>query len=169
VDAARVLPQVRQTLHDLDAAIPLSNAAAMEELIDRSLQRPRSLSVLVGAFAAVALILSLVGIYGVMVYYVQQHAKEISIRLALGGRRSDVLQLIVGQGMRVVSIGVAVGLLTAVATTRLIATLLFGVNAADARIFAAVSVVLMAVALLACLLPAQRATRAEPAAALREE
>jgi predicted permease len=168
-DAARVLPQVRQTLHDLEAAIPLSNAATMEELIDRSLQRPRSLSVLVGAFAAVALILSLVGIYGVMAYYVQQHAKEISIRLALGGRRSDVLQLIVGQGMRVVSIGVAVGLLAAVATTRFIATLLFGVNAADPRIFAAVSIVLVTAALAACLLPAQRATRAEPAAALRED
>jgi putative ABC transport system permease protein len=168
-DAARVLPLVRQTIHELDAGVPLSAAATMEELIDQSLQRPRSLSVLVGAFAAVALILSLVGIYGVMAYYVQQHAKDISIRLALGGRRRDVLQLIVGQGMRVVSIGVAVGLLTAVATTRLIATLLFGVNAADTRIFAAVSVVLMTVALLACLLPAQRATRAQPAAVLREE
>src|SRR5262249_28831928 len=86
-DAARALPAVRQTLHDLDAGVPFSNAATMEELIDRSLQRPRSLSVLVGSFAAVALILSLVGIYGVMAYYVQQHAKDISIRLALGGRR----------------------------------------------------------------------------------
>jgi putative ABC transport system permease protein len=168
-DAARVLPLVRQTLHDLDAGVPLSNAATMEELIDRSLQRPRSLSVLVAAFAAVALLLSLVGIYGVMTYYVQQHAKDISIRLALGGRRGDVLRLIVGQGMKVVSIGILAGLLTAIATTRLIASLLFGVNAADARIFAAVSVVLVTVALLACLLPAQRATRAEPAAVLREE
>jgi uncharacterized membrane protein len=168
-DAARVLPLVRQTIHELDAGVPLSNAATMEELIDQSLQRPRSLSVLVAAFAAVALMLSLVGIYGVMAYYVQQHAKDISIRLALGGRRADVLQLVVGQGMKVVSIGIVAGLLAAVASTRLIASLLFGVNAADARIFAAVSVVLATVALLACLLPAQRATRAEPAAVLREE
>jgi putative ABC transport system permease protein len=169
IDAARVLPSVRQTLHGLDAGVPLSNAATMEELIDRSLQRPRSLSVLVAAFAAVALLLSLVGIYGVMAYYVQQHAKDISIRLALGGRRSDVLQLVVGQGMKVVTSGVAIGLATAVAGTRFIASLLFGVSAADVRIFAAVSVVLVTVALVACLLPAQRATRAEPAAVLREE
>jgi putative ABC transport system permease protein len=168
-DAARVLPALRQTLHDLDAGVPLSNAATMEELIDRSLQRPRSLSVLVAGFAAVALILSLIGVYGVMAYYVQQHAKDISIRLALGGRRSDVLQLIVGQGMKVVSSGVLIGLVTAVAGTRFIASLLYGVSAADVRIFAAVSVLLVTVALVACLLPAQRATRAEPAAVLREE
>src|SRR5262249_56958972 len=90
---------------------------------------------LVGRFAAVALILSLVGIYGVMAYYVQQHAKDISIRLALGGRRSDVLQLIVGQGMKVVSIGVVIGLVMAVARTRVIPRLLFCVNAADGRGF----------------------------------
>src|SRR5262249_25471371 len=168
-DAARALPAVRQTLHDLDAGVPFSNAATMEELIDRSLQRPRSLSVLVGSFAAVALILSLVGIYGVMAYYVQQHAKDISIRLALGGRRSDVLQLIVGQGMKVVSIGVVIGLVMAVAGTRFITSLLFGVNAADVRVFAAVSALLVGVALAACFLPAHRATRAEPAAVLREE
>ena len=168
-DTSHVLPAVRQTLHDLDASVPFSNAATMEELIDRSLQRPRSLSVLVASFAAVALLLSLVGIYGVMAYYVQQHAKDISIRLALGGRRADVLQLIVGQGMRVVSGGVAIGLVAAAVGTRFIASLLFGVGAADVRIFAAVSVLLVSVALAACLLPAQRATRAEPAAVLREE
>ncbi|HXI31530.1 MAG TPA: ABC transporter permease [Vicinamibacterales bacterium] len=168
-DTSRVLTAVRQTLHDLDASVPFSNAATMEELIDRSLQRPRSLSVLVASFAAVALLLSLVGIYGVMAYYVQQHAKDISIRLALGGRRADVLQLIVGQGMRVVSGGVAIGLVAAAVGTRFIASLLFGVGAADVRIFAAVSVLLVSVALAACLLPAQRATRVEPAAVLREE
>jgi len=169
IDAARVLPAVRQTLHDLDSSVPLSNAATMEELIDRSLQRPRSLSVLVAAFAAVALLLSLIGIYGVMAYYVQQHAKDISIRLALGGRRLDVLQLIVGQGMRVVSSGVMIGLGTAIVGTRFITSLLFGVSAVDVRIFAAVSALLVTVALAACLVPAQRATRAEPAAVLREE
>jgi len=168
-DAAHALPAVRQTLHDLDAGVPFSNVATMEELIDRSLQRPRSLSVLVASFAAVALILSLVGIYGVMAYYVQQHAKDISIRLALGGSRSDVLQLIVGQGMKVVSSGVVIGLLAATAGTRFITSLLFGVSAADVRIFAAVSALLVGVALAACVLPAQRATRAEPATVLREE
>src|SRR6185436_19837201 len=132
---AGVLPAVREAIRELDASVPFSNAATMEELIDRSLQRPRSLSVLVAGFAAIALILSLVGIYGVMAYYVQQHAKDISIRLALGGGRGEVLQLIVGQGMRVVSTGVVIGLLTAVAVTRFISSLLFGVGASDPRTF----------------------------------
>src|SRR6266849_2599461 len=139
---------------ELDATVPLSSAATMEELIDRSLQRPRSLSVLVAGFAAIALVLSLVGIYGVMAHYVQQHAKDIGIRLALGGRRGDVLQLIVGQGMKVVSIGVVIGLLSAVAVTRFISSLLFGVGAGDPRTFLGVSVLLVAVALIACLVPA---------------
>jgi putative ABC transport system permease protein len=169
VDASRLLPLVRQTIHDLDAGVALSNAATMEELIDRSLQRPRSLSVLVVAFAVVALTLSLVGIYGVMAYYVQQHAKDISIRIALGGRPADVLRLVVGQGMAVVSSGVGAGLLAAAAGTRFVTSLLFGVSPMDARIFGAVSVLLVTVALAACLVPAQRATRAEPAAVLREE
>ncbi|HKB13076.1 MAG TPA: ABC transporter permease [Vicinamibacterales bacterium] len=168
-DAARVLPAMRRTIHDLDPGVPLSNAATMEELIDRSLQRPRSLSLLVASFAAVALVLSLVGIYGVMAYYVQQHARDIGIRIALGGRRIDVLQLIVGQGMTVVSAGVGIGLAVSVGATRFIASLLFGVSAADARIFAAVGTLLVTVALGACLLPAQRATRAEPATVLRDE
>jgi len=168
-DPGAMLPAVRQAVRELDPSVPISNAATMEELIDRSLQRPRSLSVLVAGFAAVALILSLVGIYGVMAYYVQQHAKDISIRLALGGRRADVLQLIVGQGMKVVSAGVLIGLLTAVAVTRFISSLLFGVGAGDPRTFFGVSVLLVAVALLACLVPAWRAVRAEPASVLREE
>jgi ABC-type antimicrobial peptide transport system permease subunit len=168
-DPAAVLPALRQTVRGLDASLAFSNAATLDELIDRSLQRPRSLSALVAGFAAIALVLSLVGIYGVMAYYVQQHAKDISIRLALGGRRRDVLQPIVGQGMKVVSIGIVIGLLTAVAGTRFISSLLFGVGAGDPRTFLGVSVLLVAVALLACLVPARRAVGAEPASVLRED
>jgi putative ABC transport system permease protein len=168
-DPTSVLPAVRQVVRELDPSVPLANLATMEELIDRSLQRPRSLSVLVAGFAAIALTLSLVGIYGVMAYYVQQHARDISIRLALGGRPGDVLRLIVGQGMKVVSTGVAIGLLAAVAVTRFISSLLFGVGASDPRTFFGVGVLLVAVALVACVLPARRAVGAEPASMLREE
>jgi putative ABC transport system permease protein len=169
MDPGRVLPAVRQVVHDMNPDVPLSTAATMEELIDQALETPRSLSVLVASFAAVALLLSLVGIYGVMAYYVQQHAKDISIRVALGGRPADVLRLVVSKGMGIVTAGIAIGVLAAIAGTRFIATLLYGVSAADPRVFAGVAAALISVALAACLLPAQRATRAEPASLLRQE
>jgi ABC-type antimicrobial peptide transport system permease subunit len=168
-DPQIVLPSVRQVARALDPGVPLTSVATIEELIALSLQTPRSLSTLVAGFALVALVLSAVGIYGVMAYYVQQHAKDISIRLALGGRTVDVLRLVVGHGMTVVMGGVAVGLVTAFASTRLMSNLLFGVSAGDATTFLAVSLFLSAVALLACLVPARRAMGLEPAAMLRNE
>jgi ABC-type antimicrobial peptide transport system permease subunit len=168
-DPAAVIAPMRQTVRELDASLPLSRAATMDDLIGQSLQKPRSLSILVGAFALVALTLSIVGIYGVMAYYVQQHAKDISIRLALGGRANDVLRLVVGQGMRVVAIGLVLGLLVALGVTRLIGALLYGVGTADVRTFGAVSLLLLGIALLACLVPAWRAVGVEPAMVLRDE
>jgi putative ABC transport system permease protein len=168
-DPASVLPAVRRVVRELDAGVPFTNAATADDLIARSLQRPRSLSALIAGFAVVALILSIVGIYGVMAYYVQQHAKDIGVRLALGGSPGDVLRLIVGQAMKVVTSGVAIGLLASLATTRMISGLLFGVGAVDARSFAAVSVLLIGVALMSCLVPALRAMRLEPSAVLRDE
>jgi predicted permease len=168
-DAAAVLPAVRQAVRELDASLPFSNVATIDDLIARSLHSPRSLSLLVAALAIVALSLSIVGIYGVMAYYVQQHAKDISIRLALGGSPGEVLRLIVSQGLRVVSSGVGVGLLSALVLTRLMASLLFGVGATDAFTFVAVGVILFAVALAACFVPARRAVGMEPSVALRDE
>jgi ABC-type antimicrobial peptide transport system permease subunit len=168
-DPLSVLPAVRQVIRALDPSLPFSSVATMEDLVARSLQRPRSLSMLVGGLAIVALILSAIGIYGVMAYYVQQHAKDIGIRLALGGRPADVLRLIVGQGMKVVASGVFVGLLTALVLTRLMSSLLFGVGAADAPTFVAVTVLLLAVALIACGVPARGAIGVQPAAVLRNE
>jgi putative ABC transport system permease protein len=104
-----------------------------------------------------------------MAYFVQQHAKDISIRLALGGSQGDVLRLVVGQGMKVVAIGLAVGLLIAGVVTRWMSSLLFGVSALDASTFAAASSFLLGVALVACVVPARRATRLKPAAVLRNE
>jgi predicted permease len=168
-DPAPVLRAVRQVVSDLDPSLPFSGVATIDRLVADSLQRPRSLSFLVGAFAVVALVLSVVGIYGVMAHYVQQHSKDIAIRLALGGSAREVLQLVVGQGMLVVAGGVAVGLLAALAATRTISGLLFGVAATDAFTFAGVSLLLATVALLACCVPAGRAVAVQPALVLRNE
>jgi predicted permease len=168
-DPATVVPPLRQIVHDLDPTLPLSSIATVDELVAESLQRPRSLSTLVGGFALVALLLSFVGIYGVMAYYVQQHSKDISIRLALGGRPADVLSLIVGQAMTVASSGVVVGLLAALLMARLMSRLLFGVGAADLFTFGAVSVLMLSAALVACVAPARRALGLQPAVLLRNE
>jgi len=169
IDPLTVLPTVRQVVRELDPSLPFSSVATEEELVARSLQRPRSLSILVGGFATVALLLSIVGVYGVMAHYVQQHSKDIGIRLALGGSPADVLRLVVGQGMKIVSSGVGVGLLTALILTRLMSSLLFGIGAADAFTFVAVTILLLAVALVACSVPARRAIAVQPAAVLRNE
>ena len=168
-DPSVVLPAVRQIVRALDPSLPFSSVATIDDLVAQSLQRPRSMSLLVGGFALVALILSVVGIYGVMAYYVEQHTKDISIRLALGGRPMDVLRLIVGQGMKVVSSGVIVGLLVALGLTRVMSSLLFGVGAADAFTFSAAALLMLAVALVACFVPARRATGLQPATVLRNE
>ena len=124
---------------------------------------------MVGSLALVALVLSIIGIYAVMAYYVQQHVREIGIRVALGGSAADVLTLIVGQGMRVVASGVGAGLLAAAVLARLMSSLLFGVGAADAFTFAAVTLLMLAVSLVACIVPATRAASMQPAAVLRSE
>jgi putative ABC transport system permease protein len=168
-DPRMVLPAVGQVVRDLDPTLPFSDSATMEEMVARSLERPRALSMLVVGFAIAALVLSTIGIYGVMAYYVQQHTKDITIRLALGGSPRNVLRLIVGHGMQVVATGVLVGSVVAFVATRLMSTLLFGVGATDAVTFAAAGTFLLAVALLACLVPAKRATGLQPAAVLRDE
>src|SRR5206468_324714 len=164
-----LVPEIRQTLRNTDPNLPLSSVATMDDLVARALDKPRSLSLLIGSFAIVALTLSVVGVYGVMAYYVEQHTKEIGIRLALGGSRRDVARLVVGQGMTLVAGGVAIGVLAAAAFTRLTSSLLFGVQATDPAIFGGVSAALLFVAFAACAIPAARATVLEPAAVLRNE
>jgi putative ABC transport system permease protein len=117
----------------------------------------------------VALLLSVIGIYGVMGYYVQQHLKEISIRMALGGSQGDVAKLVIGQGMTVVVAGTAVGIALAFGTTRLMSSLLFNVAASDPIAYATAGALLLAIALLACAVPAFRAMRLQPAVVLRNE
>jgi putative ABC transport system permease protein len=168
-DPSAAAPVLRETLRRLDPMVPMTDLATIDERTARSLERPRSLSLLVALFAIVALVLASVGIYGVMAYYVQQQAKDISIRLALGGTPRDVVRLVVGQGMTVVAAGVALGLGAAFFLARWMSSLLFGVGASDPVTFAAAALFLAGVALVACLVPAWRATRFEPAAVLRNE
>jgi predicted permease len=168
-DPAVAMGAIRTVMRQLDASVPLSRPATIGDLVSRSLQLPRSIALIVGSFATVALLLSMVGIYSVMAHYVQQHAKDISIRVVLGGRPSDVLRLIVGQGMAVVAGGVALGMLAAFALTRLIGNLLFGIGATDAPTFAGAALLMLATAIVACVRPARRAVTAQPAAVLRGE
>ena len=134
-----------------------------------SIEQPRLTMFLLGIFALVALTLAAIGIYGVMAYAVAQRTREIGIRMALGAQALDVLQLVVRNGMILAVLGVAIGLAGAFALTRLLSSLLFEVAPTDAATFAIVSVGLLAVALLACYIPARRATRVDPLVALRYE
>jgi len=168
-DPSQEAATLARIVRELEPGAPLSELATVDQLIDQSLVRPQSLSVLVASFAGVALLLSIIGIYGVMGYYVQQQMREISIRMALGGSRGDVAKLVVGHGMTVVLIGVILGVAIAVSGTRLMASLLFGVGAVDPVTFTGVVLLLVATALLACVVPAWRAMRVEPAAVLRNE
>ena len=168
-DPGAVIPSLRQAVRSLDPNVALTSLATGDDLVAQSLERPASLSLLVGSFATVALILSVIGVYGVMSYYVQENRREISIRRALGGAEPDVLRLVIGRGMTVVVAGLAIGIGLAFASTRLLSTLLFGVGAADPTTLALVSLSLLAMALLACLFPARQAILLEPAAVLRNE
>jgi predicted permease len=169
IDPRTLIPSLQQAVRELDPALPLSSVATIDDLIGRSLERPRSLSLLVVGVALVALILSIVSIYGVMAYHVQQQLKEISIRLALGASRRNVFGLIVGQGMVVVGCGIVVGLIAALLASRLMSRLLFGITATDATTFVGVTLFLLTMALLACLVPSRRAIGLQPAAVLRTE
>jgi len=168
-EPASVMREVQLAVREVDPAVPLSNVATVQDLVAQSLDRPQSLSWLVGAFALVALVLSVVGIYGVMAYYVQQQLRDIGIRVALGGSPAAVLRLVLGHGMRVVVSGMIFGVLTALAVTRLISNLLFGVSAVDLPTFVAMGGGLLVAAFAACLVPARRAVAIQPASVLRND
>ncbi|MCM3871733.1 MAG: ABC transporter permease [Pyrinomonadaceae bacterium] len=160
---------IRSEVLKLDKEQPATDIKTLNQYFSTSIAQQRFSMVLLGVFAAVALVLAAVGIYGVLSYAVTQRTHEIGIRMALGAGRRDVFQLVVGRGMLLSLIGVAGGLVAAFGLTRLMESLLFGVTATDAVTFASVAGVLLAVALLACYIPARRATKVDPLVALRYE
>jgi putative ABC transport system permease protein len=169
VDAAGLAASVRKQVLEIDSNQPVADVKTMDVWLDSAVAAPRYRTALLGLFALLALALASTGIYGVMAYSVSQRTHEIGVRMALGARRLDVLKLVVRQGMTLVIVGVGLGLVGALALTRLMSTLLFGVTAKDPFTFAAVAALLSLVAFVACYLPARRATRIDPLTALRYE
>lgn len=167
VDPLSLGPTVRRTVWEVDKDQPVSDIRTMTEVVSEALARQRFSMTLLGIFAALALVLAAVGIYGVMSYAVAQRTHEIGIRMALGAQRGDVLKLTIGQGLRLVAAGVAVGLASAFILTRVMSSLLFGISATDPLTFLAISLVLSGVALLASYVPAVRAMKIDPMLALR--
>ncbi|HEV2884230.1 MAG TPA: ABC transporter permease [Pyrinomonadaceae bacterium] len=168
-DATSLAPATRDIIHQLDPEQPIGSVNTMHGLMARSIARTRFNAVLLGVFSVVALVMAAVGIYGVMSYSVQQRTHEIGIRMALGAQQRDVLQLVVKQGVILGIIGVAAGLLASFGLTRLMVSLLFEVTATDMRTFAGVAAGLFIVTLIACYIPARRATKVDPMVALRYE
>ena len=168
-DPMSLAAAVQREVWAVDKDQPVTNIQTLEQVISDSIAPLRFRTLLLGLFAVVALVLATVGIYGVMAYAVMQRTHEIGIRMALGAQQRDVLKLVIGQGMRLALIGIALGLLAASALTRLVKSLLFGVSATDPVTFVIVATLLAGMALLACWLPARRATKVDPMIALRCE
>ena len=168
-DPNQALPAVRAAIHTIDADVPIANIATMEANITNSMGQRRFAMLLLGLFAAMAMVLASIGIYGVMSYSVTQRAHEIGIRMALGAARRNVLSMVMGQGLLLVGIGIVIGVAGALALTRLIESQLFNVEPTDPVTFVLVALTLVGVAALATFVPAMRATRVDPVVALRDE
>jgi putative ABC transport system permease protein len=168
-DPAAMLPAVKDKIREVNKEQAFSSVATIDELVARSLNQRRFNLVLLASFAVLALILAGVGLYGLISFMTAQRTYEIGIRMAFGADRSRVLKLVIGQGMALTLIGVAIGLLASLALTRLMQSLLFGISATDPLTFVVIAFVLSAVPLLACYIPARRATKVDPMASLRYE
>jgi len=164
-----LLNGVRQVVANQSKQNVISDPQTMNHVIAESLAQQRFSMILLGAFAAVALLLASLGIYGVISYLVGQRTHELGIRLALGAQRQDVLRLVLSHGMKMALAGVALGLVVSLGLTRLISKMLYGVSATDPATFVVITLLLMTVALVACFVPAWRATQVDPLAALRNE
>jgi len=166
-DPASIMKPVRRSVQELDSREVVYGVQTMDEVLARALAPRRLSMILLGVFAGLALVLACVGIYGVISYLVGQRTHEIGVRIALGAQRSDVMRMILGEGAKMALVGVVAGLAAAFGLTRLMANQLFGVTAHDPLTYAAVAVLLMLVAIFACYVPARRAMRLDPVAALR--
>jgi predicted permease len=166
-DPSAMLATVRREVAALDSTQAVTRVVTMDQLVAANLARPRFSAVLLNWLSGLALLLAAVGIYGVLAVSVAQRTGEFGIRLSLGAQRADILKLVIGQGMRLVAVGLALGLMASFTLTRLMKRLLFGVTASDPSTFVMIAVLLLAVALLACWIPAQRAMKVDPLVALR--
>ncbi len=169
VDPASLTSSVRAAVTGIDKDQPVFNVTTMQQLVDDSVSTPHLTLVLIGLFSGLALLLAAIGIYGVISYSVQQRTHEIGIRMALGAQRSNVLRLVVGQGVKLAAIGIVIGGAAALGLMRLMTSLLFGVGANDPFTFAAAAAILQVVAVAACYIPARRAIAVDPMVALRYE
>jgi predicted permease len=168
-DPTAVMVGVRRAVAEIDSREAVYNVQTLDTVISNSFAARRLSMILLGIFAALALVLACVGIYGVISYLVGQRTREIGVRMALGAQPSDVLRLVIGHGTKMALIGVAIGIGAALGLTRLMANQLFGVSAYDPLTFAGVAVLLIIVAVAACYIPARRAMRVDPMVALRHE
>ncbi|MFY9609208.1 MAG: ABC transporter permease [Blastocatellia bacterium] len=168
-DPLSLVPAIRRELREIDGDMALNKVRPMKDYVNRGLASARFTAVLAGVFGGVALLLAAIGIYGVMSYTVSQRTQEIGIRIALGATVRNILLLTIGQGFKLTIVGVTLGCIGAVALTRLLESLLFGVSATDPVTFVAIALLLTCVALLACYLPARRATKVDPMVALKYE
>jgi putative ABC transport system permease protein len=169
VDPSNVAGAIRNEVQSLEKNLPLGNPETMSERVSASLYAARMGAILLAVFGALALLLASIGLYGVMSFAVARRTRELGIRVALGARPGDVFRLVLRQGMTLVIAGLVLGVGVAVAVTRLLASFLYGVSTTDAFTFTAIPLLLTVVALLACYLPARRATKVEPLVALRYE
>jgi putative ABC transport system permease protein len=169
VDPLSLATPVRNAIWSVDKDQPVANIDSMENIVAGAVARQRFSMLLLAIFAALALVLAAVGIYGVMSYTVAQQTREIGIRIALGAKRGDVLKMTVKQAIKLVGLGLAIGLPSAFILTRVMSTLLFGISATDPITFLGISLVVLVVALLASYIPALRATKVDPMIALRAQ
>jgi putative ABC transport system permease protein len=160
---------IRREVAQVDPSQPIFDLRSMDDVVSKSVFVPRVSMLLLGAFAGAALLMAIVGIYGVISYSVSQRTREFGLRMALGAQAGDTMRLVVGRSMMLVMAGLALGLVGAIATTRVLSGMLHGVSALDPLVFVGVSVVLIATAFLACVLPARRAAAIDPIDALRVE
>lgn len=164
-----LVPPVRSVVSQMDSNLPMFDVRTQTQIIERLLRRERMIAELSGAFGVLALVLACIGLYGLLSYEVSRRTREIGIRMALGAERRDVLRLVLGQGFVLAVVGAIVGVAAALALTRFLSSLLFGIKSSDPATFTAIAVLLVLVALAASYIPARRATRVDPMVALRYE
>lgn len=166
-EPASILGSLRDAVHSVNPDLPIAKIATLTDLVNSSMTKTRFSMLMLISFGALSLLLSLIGLYGVISYSVQQRIRQIGIRMALGARQRDVLGMVLGEGARLAGFGIAIGILGALGATRIMDSFLYGVRATDPITFVMAAVGLFAAALLACYLPARRAAQIDPLVALR--